>query len=120
MTRLNIIRFFMVPVFCALLAPAANAYTNRAVAVIQVLNKAAGKTQTLKIPVGETSQLEKLNITVRSCMQSDPFDAENFYAFVEIAQSGNTRFFSNWMDRNTPGKNPVQNPDYDAWLVKCE
>ena len=120
MTRLNIIRFFLVPVFCALLAPTANAYTNRPVAVIQVLNKAAGKTQTLKIPVGETSHLEKLNIPVRSCMQSDPFDAENFYAFVEIAQSGNTKFFGNWMDRNNPGKNPVQNPDYDAWLVKCE
>ncbi len=120
MKMLNIVRFFWFPVFCALVTPVANAYINRPVAVIQVLNKAAGKTQTLRIPVGETAQFEKLNITVQSCMQSDPFDAENFYAFVEIAQSGNTKFFGNWMDRNNPGKNPVQNPDYDAWLVKCD
>lgn len=99
----------------------AGAYTNRNTAVIQVMDKAAGKTQTLTVPVGQSAIFEKLKITVMSCKQSDPFRAENFYAFVEISRAADgTKIFGNWMDRNNPGKNPVQNPDYDAWLVKCE
>lgn len=98
----------------------ANAYTKRGTAIIQVMNKAAGKVRTINVPVGQMVSFEKLDITVRACLQSDPFEAENFYAFTEIAKSGEPRFFSNWMDRNNPGKNPVQNADYDAWLVKCE
>ncbi len=108
--------------FVACLAPCvAGAYTNRNTATIQVMDKAAGKTQTLNIPVGQGVMFEKLTITVRSCKQSDPFKAENFYAFVEISKaSDGTKIYSNWMDRNNPGRVPVQNPDYDAWLVKCE
>ena len=99
----------------------AHAYTNRNTAIVQVMNKAAGKTQTLTIPVGQDVVFEKLAITVRACKQSDPFKAENFYAFVEISKSGEgAKIYGNWMDRNNPGKNPLQNPDYDAWLVKCE
>lgn len=110
----------MVPIFCAIFMTAAMAYTNRATAVIQIMNKAAGKTQTLNIPVGQSVKFEKLTLTVRACKQSDPFDAENFYAFVEIELGGDNKIFGNWMDRNNPGRNPVQNPDYDAWLVRCE
>lgn len=99
---------------------AAHAYIDRDTAVMQVMNKAAGKAQTITASVGVPVNFEKLNIIVRSCKQSDPFDAENFYAFVEIAKNGDERFYSNWMDRNNPGKNPVQNPDYDIWLLLCE
>ena len=74
----------------------------------------------LEIPVGTPVSFEKLNIIVRTCMQSGPFDAENFYSFTEIGRTGEKLFYSNWMDRNNPGRNPVQNPDYDLWLVRCE
>ena len=116
---MKISRFFLILLCGAVLATGANAYTNRNTAVIQVMNKAAGKVHTVAVPVGQSINFEKLNITVRACLQSDPFEAENFYAFTEITKSGE-RFFSNWLNRNNPGKNPVQNPDYDAWLVKCE
>lgn len=111
---------FLIVVVACMVPCIANAYTNRNTAVIQVMNKAAGKPQTLNIPVGQSVQFEKLNLTVRACKQSDPFKAENFYAFVGITANNNTKIFSNWMDRNNPGKNPVQNPDYDAWLMRCE
>lgn len=117
---IKISKIVLVSVLCAILATVANAYTNRNTAVIQVMDKAAGKTQAVNISVGQSVQFEKLTITVRACKQSDPFKAENFYAFVEIVESGNTKIYGNWMDRNNPGKNPVQNPDYDAWLVRCE
>ncbi len=117
---MKISRFFLILLCGAVLATGANAYTNRNTATIQILDKAAGKTQTLTIPVGQEIVFEKLTIVARACKQSDPFKAENFYAFVEIVESGNNKIYANWFDRNNPGKNPVQNPDYDAWLVKCE
>lgn len=98
----------------------ANAYVNRDNAVIRIMNKAAGKTQTLTIPVGQEVQFEKLSILVRACKQTDPFQAEDFFAFTEVSNTTDGLIFSNWLSRNEPGINPVQNADYDVWLVKCE
>lgn len=92
----------------------------RDVAVVRVLNKDAGKVQEINIPVGSEAQLEKLFINVRTCQQTDPFQAEDFFAFIEIAESDKGQIYGNWMSRNEPGQNPLQHPDYDVWLVKCE
>lgn len=104
----------------ALIPRGADAYIDHETAVLRVLNKAAGKAQTVRVPVDYSIDFEKLNIAVRSCMQSDPFDAENYFAFVEISDSSAGQIFGGWMNRNEPGNNPLQNPDYDVWLVNCE
>ncbi len=96
------------------------AYIDKNVAVVRILNKAAGKTQMVNLPVGQKTAFEKLDIIVRSCKQNDPFDAENFFAFVEIEKNTEGKIFSGWMNANEPGNNPLQNADYDVWLVKCE
>ena len=96
------------------------AFIDRNMATLRIMNKAAGKTQMIDLTVDNPVKFEKLNITLRACKQNDPFDAENFYAFVEIQKNDGAIIFSNWMNRNNPGKNPVQNPDYDVWLVKCD
>ena len=98
----------------------AGAYINRETAVLRVMDKDAGKVQEIVVPVGQTAAVDKLTINIRACMQSDPFDAENFWAFVEITESAKGLLFSNWMNRNEPGQKPLQHPDYDVWLVKCE
>ncbi len=105
--------------FCAL-PTVASAYVEKNTAVFRVLNKDAGKVSEHKVALNQSFKFEKLNIVVRSCKQSDPFDAENFWAFVEINDTDAGRVFSNWMDRNEPGKKPMQHADYDVWLVKCE
>ena len=98
----------------------AHSYTDHSNAVLRVLNKAAGKTETIRVPVDYTVEYEKLKISVRSCKQTDPFNAENYFAFVEIEESSQGQIFGGWMNKNEPGKNPLQNPDYDVWLVTCE
>ena len=107
-------------IFLWLLPSFACAYVNRDVAVVRVLDKDAGKVRELAIRVGDEVQFEKLFINVRSCKQTDPFQAEDFFAFVEIAENGQGQIYGNWMGRNEPGKNPLQHADYDVWLVKCE
>jgi len=123
MTTKNIFRWVLAPCFSVLgFCTVAHAeFIEKNVAIVQVLDKAAGKTQNVSIPVGQTVNYEKLNITVRSCKQTAPFEAENFYAFIEISKTTDqAKIFSNWMDRNNPGRMPVQNPDYDVWLAYCE
>ncbi len=105
--------------FCALPGMAV-AYVNRDVAVMRIMDKDAGKVQQISIPVGNEIAFDKLYINVRACKQTDPFQAENHFAFVEIAEKTKGQIFGNWMNRNEPGQNPLQHPDYDVWLVKCE
>lgn len=107
-------------VACAFAPMSARAYVDRETAVIRVMNKAAGKVQTITLPVGKMVDYEKLSVMVRSCKQTDPFQAEDYFAFIEVYKDGEGKIFSNWMSRNEPGENPLQNADYDLWLVRCE
>ncbi len=105
-------------VFCV--CPAL-AWVEHSAAVVSIMNKAAGKVQTVTIPVGAVAmQFEKLSVNVRSCKQTDPFDAEDFFMFVEVSKADEGQIFGGWMSRNEPGDNPLQNADYDLWLVRCE
>ena len=117
----KIVKILSVFVLCGTaLFGRADAYIDHGTAVLRVLNKAAGKTQTVRVPVRYSVNFEKLNIGVRACKQTDPFDAENYFAFVEITENADNQIFGGWMNRNEPGNNPLQNPDYDVWLVGCE
>ncbi len=113
----KLLAFFMLA--CAL-PGVATAYVNRDIASVRIMNKAAGKTYSIDIPVGDSVHFEKLTITAHSCKQTDPFDAEDYFAFLEISTSADGTIFSNWMSRNEPGVRPLQNADYDVWLVACK
>ena len=119
---MNIIKYFglfIVPLFLFVERPAF-AYIEKDAAIVRVMNKPAGKTQILTIPVGKAIQHDGLILSVRNCKQSDPFDAENHFVFIEIYTKADNRIFSGWMNRNEPGQNPLQNDTYDVWLDKCE
>ncbi len=112
-------KFFMLA--CGLVTmSSAYAYVDHDTAVISIMNKAAGKVQSVTAPVGTMIEFEKLNIMVRSCKQTDPFQAQDYFMFVEVSTAADGKIFSNWMSHNEPGDNPLQNADYDLWLVRCE
>ena len=115
-------KLFLFGLFLAVFGAArpADAYVDRQTAVVRIMNKAAGKVQTVALPVGVPTQFEKLDMVVRSCKQTDPFDAQDFYMFIEINKSDEGKIYSGWTSANEPGDNPVQNADYDLWLVRCE
>ena len=96
------------------------AYIEKDTAVVRVMNKAAGKTQQVSLNVNKKTKVDGLDIIVKNCKQSDPFDAENFFVFLEIYTKTEGRIFSGWMNRNEPGANPLQNDTYDVWIEKCE
>jgi len=88
-------------------------------AIVQILTKQSGRTQTLTIPMNRPTEFEKIIINVRECLATDEFLPENFYMMVDITKRDH-RIFSGWMSRNEPGQNPLQDPDHDLWLVRCE
>ena len=96
------------------------AYIEKDTAILRVMNKAAGKTQVISAKKDKNVRIEGLTIKVRNCKQSDPIDAENYFAFVEIYTKSDVRIFSGWMNHNEPGQNPLQDDAYDVWLEKCE
>lgn len=116
----QIVKLLFICMLPCIAAPMADAYVNRDVAVVAIMNKAAGKVQHVRIPVGKTAGFEKLTMTVRACKQTDPFQAEDEFMFIEVSKNGEGQIFSNWMSKNEPGDNPMQNADYDLWLVGCE
>ena len=111
--------FVFAPLFL-FLNTSAFAYIEKETAVLRVMNKAAGKTQTVSGKVGNSIQHDGLVIKIRNCKQTDPFDPENFFAFLEIYTKTDERIFSGWMNHNEPGQNPLQDDTYDVWLEKCE
>jgi hypothetical protein len=111
------ILFFLFVVFMPVLA---NAYVEKNTAVLRVLDKAAGKMYENSVAVGDNLQFGKLNIAVKNCKQTDPFDAENYFVFLEMFDTNNIQVYGGWMNRNEPGQNPLQHSDYDVWLVKCK
>ncbi|MEE1111261.1 MAG: DUF2155 domain-containing protein [Alphaproteobacteria bacterium] len=106
--------------FSVFMPVVANAYIEKSTAVLRVLDKDAGKVYEHSVTVGDTLQFGKLNIIVKNCKQTDPFQAEDFFAFIEISERDKGQVYGNWMSRNEPGQTPLQHPDYDVWLVKCE
>ena len=109
----TILLMFVMPIM-------ANAYVEKDTAVLRVMDKDAGKVYEHNVTVGNTMQFGKINIVVKNCKQSDPFDAENHFAFLEIFDVDAGQVFGGWMNRNEPGANPLQHADYDVWLVKCK
>jgi hypothetical protein len=110
---------FILSLMLFALPSVAVAYADKGDAVVRILNKDAGKVAERKVTVGQTMKFEKLNITVRACKQSDPFEAKDYFAFIEIFDK-EQQVFGGWMTKNEPGQNPLQHPDYDVWLVRCE
>lgn len=117
------ITFLTLSLVCLLFIPAFaeddGKYIPMENAIVQIMNKAAGKVQTITIPVNKAVKFEKLEILVKKCLTTDEFLPEDFFMFVEINKSGK-KIFSGWMTMSEPGQNPLQDADNDLWLVRCE
>ncbi|MDR0319530.1 MAG: DUF2155 domain-containing protein [Rickettsiales bacterium] len=114
--------FFLLTCFVPAYGNETDEMISKDFALVQVLDKASGKTKQLKLPAGKESVFEKLSINVKSCLAASEFQPESYSAFFQIYKSapdGKPRVFSGWMMSNSPGANPLEDENYDLWLVKC-
>ena len=98
-------------------------FIDKKTAVVRIMNKQAGKARTVRVPVEKKTEFEKLEILVRACKSTGPFAAQDNFMFVEImksSQANASQIFSGWMTASEPGDNPLQDAEYDLWLLGCE
>jgi hypothetical protein len=112
---------------------------------LRALDKITGNSRDLSAKVGESLTFGRLRVTVRACYQSDPREAPESSAFLEIRSTPtapkdasstkptNTStmnkgpqpigedglLFSGWMYASSPGINALEHPTYDVWVISC-
>jgi hypothetical protein len=112
---------------------------------LRALDKITGNSRDLSAKVGDSLNFGRLRVTVRACYQSDPREAPESAAFLEVravptapkdgssAKPTNTStmnkgpqpigedglLFSGWMYASSPGISALEHPTYDVWVISC-
>lgn len=114
-------------------------------AKLRALDKITGNSRDLSAKVGDSLSFGRLRVTVRACYQSDPREAPESAAFLEVRavptppkdgsspKPTNTSsmnkgpqpigedglLFSGWMYASSPGISALEHPTYDVWVISC-
>lgn len=112
---------------------------------LRALDKITGNSRDLSAKVGDSLTFGRLRVTVRACYQSDPREAPESTAFLEIRSTTpqakeaatdkptNTShmnkgpqpigedglLFQGWMYASSPGLSALEHPTYDVWVISC-
>lgn len=91
---------------------------------IGVLNKQNGNVRFFEVKPGAVIAHERLQIRVRTCETTPPWERPQTGAFLQIderlRQGGSRRIFSGWLFAESPSLNSVENPTYDVWVRSCK
>jgi len=104
-------------------APTVRVMEDMPIAVLQGLDKITARTTTLELPVGQSTTLGRLGITVRACRKAPPIDTPEAAAFLELREQrqeeGSRDLFSGWMFASSPALSALEHPVYDVWVIDC-
>jgi hypothetical protein len=95
------------------------------VAVLGMLNKRNGITQTVALHPGQSVRWKDMIVRLRACETTAPWEEEKLTgAFVQVdVQQPDRRWkrvFSGWLYKESPSLNVVEHPVYDVWPKSCE
>jgi hypothetical protein len=93
------------------------------VAVLRTLDKVTARVSTIEVPVGSSTDLGALQVTVRACDKRPPEETPESAAFLEILETKEGEpaktVFSGWMFASSPSLSALEHPVYDIWVVDC-
>lgn len=102
-----------------------------AVAVIQALDKVTAETIRFEAPIGKPVRYKGLIYTARACETTAADEASpDVMAYLEVrtnpvAATSNSpavrsrEIFHGWSFASAPSLNPIEHPNYDAWVIGC-
>jgi hypothetical protein len=95
------------------------------VAVLGILNKRNGITQTVALHPGQSVRWKDVIVRLRACEATAPWEEEKLTgAFVQVdvkrPDKSWGRVFSGWLYKESPSLNVVEHPVYDVWPKSCE
>ncbi len=89
-------------------------------AVLRALDTMTGQLLDLEIAAGQTTQFERLEITLSECRYPTENPASDAYAFVTIRDIREDEpRFRGWMVAASPALSAMDHPRYDVWVLRC-
>lgn len=90
------------------------------VARLAILDKMTGQVETIEMQVGETRDVDRLELALRVCRVPEEDARSDAYAYLEIRDLREDRpRFSGWMFASTPALSALDHARYDVWVESC-
>lgn len=91
---------------------------------LQALDKSTARTVTFEAKVGTTIEYGSLFIKIQACRESEPLEAPESAAFLQIwevpLKSNKSEWiFSGWMFASSPALSAMDHAVYDVWVLDC-
>lgn len=88
---------------------------------LRELDKMTGQTETFELAVGETRQIDRLQIRLEACRSPEGNDTHGTMAFLKIwdIRRPDDEAFSGWMFAESPSLSALDHPRYDVWVISC-
>ena len=103
-------------------AEAEQVFEDHDTVVLGGMEKVTGHAFSFAIGVGETGSFGTLEVTVRACRKTPPWQTPESASFLEIRDGPSDdpeEVFSGWMFAGTPGVSALEHPVYDIWVLDC-
>ena len=89
-------------------------------AVLRGLDRVAGTSADIALPLGGRADVGHLRVMVQDCRFPVENPAAEAYAWVEIFDTrADEMLFSGWMIASSPALNALDHRRYDLWLLRC-
>ncbi len=89
-------------------------------ALLRGLDKVSGAPVDLRLRVGETVALGRLQITLGECRYPVDNAAGDAFAWLVIREGrAEVPLFEGWMIASSPALNALDHPRYDVWVIRC-
>jgi hypothetical protein len=88
---------------------------------LRELDKMTGQTETFELAVGETRQVDRLQIRLEACRSPETNDTHGTVAFLKVwdVRKPEDEAFSGWMFAESPSLSALDHPRYDLWVISC-
>ena len=88
--------------------------------VLRALDKIAGVTRDVELPVGATARFGRLEVDNAQCRYPVGNPAGDAFALLRVREAGrDDPVFTGWMIASAPGLNPLDHQRYDVWVLRC-
>lgn len=89
-------------------------------AVLRGLDKVNGRTVDLDVPVGTTTEILGLMVSVSECRYPADNPTGDAYAYLTVRSPENAQpYFEGWMIASSPALNALDHNRYDVWVIRC-
>ena len=89
-------------------------------AALRWLDKVSGVTTEIKMAIGQTMEMGRLEVTLSDCRFPSEDPSSDAYAHLTVSDPEDGRtIFAGWMIASSPALSALDDPRYDIWVQRC-